>query len=227
MKILVINPNTTASMTRKIAAVARSVARPNTEIIATQPETGPASIQGHLDIARSHHGLLEEVQQHGDIDAVVVACFDDTGVDALRCLLDAPVIGIGEAAFHAATLISARFSVVTTLARAVPGLEDNIDRYGLSRRCVRVRAVDIPVLDLEQDAQCAEVRISEEIERAMEQDCVDSIVLGCAGMADLNARLSERFNMPVIDGVACAVTMAEGLVASGLTTSKSGAYARG
>lgn len=226
MKLLVINPNTTRSMTDKIATVARDVARPDTEIVATQPPSGPECIQGFLDIAHSHRGLLEEVSQHNDVDAIIVACFDDTGVDALRCLTDVPVIGIGEAAFHAATLVSCRFSVVTTLPRAVPGLEDNIDRYGLSRRCVGIRAANVPVLELESDIEGAEALISAEIEQAVAQDHADAIVLGCAGMADLNARLSGRFGMPVIDGVACAVGMAEALVAAGLSTSKAGPYAR-
>jgi len=227
MKILVINPNTTRSMTEKIAAAARNVSRPDTEIVATQPPSGPESIQGFLDIARSHQGLLDEVSRFVNFDAIIVACFDDTGVDALRCLSNGPVIGIGEAAFHAATLISCRFSVVTTLARSVPGLEDNIDRYGLTRRCVGVRAANVPVLDLERDAEEAEKLISAEIAKAIAQDHADAIVLGCAGMADLNARLSKRFGLPVIDGVACAVTMAEALVAAGLSTSKAGAFAGG
>ena len=226
MKLLVINPNTTRSMTDKIAAAARNVARSGTEIVATQPASGPACIQGFLDIARSHHGLLEEVSRNKDVDAIVVACFDDTGVDALRCLSDVRVIGIGEAAFHAATFVSCRFSVVTTLPRAVPGLKDNIDRYGLSRRCVGIRAANVPVLALEADAEGAEALIAVEIEKAVAEDHADAIVLGCAGMADLNARLSQRFGLPVIDGVACAVTMAEALVATGLSTSKAGAYAR-
>lgn len=226
MKLLVVNPNTTRSMTDKIAAAARSVARPDTEIVPTQPGPGPASIQGFLDIARSHHGLLDEVARHNDVDATIVACFDDTGVDALRCLSNGPVIGIGEAAFHAATLIACRFSVVTTLPRAVPGLEDNIARYGLSRRCVGIRAANVPVLELERDAATAETLISAEIAKAVAEDNADAIVLGCAGMADLNTRLSRRFGLPVIDGVACAVAMAEALVAAGLSTSKAGAYAR-
>ena len=83
MRLLVINPNTTRAMTAKIATAARRVARPGTEIIATQPDIGPESIQGFLDVARSQQGLLEVARRHPDVDAVVVACFDDTGVDAL------------------------------------------------------------------------------------------------------------------------------------------------
>lgn len=225
MKLLVINPNTTSAMTRKIAAVARGVVRPGTDVVSVQPASGPASIQGYLDIARSLNGVLEVAAQHHDADAVVVACFDDTGVDALRCLFKAPVIGIGEAAFHVASMVACRFSVVTTLARSVPGLWENLAKYGLTPRCGGIRAADVPVLQLESAPDEAEQRIAAEIADAISQDGAEAIVLGCSGMAELNAELSERFGLPVIDGVACAVTMVEALVSAGVRTSKRGAYA--
>ena len=79
----------------------------------------------------------------------VIACFDDTGLDAARALAHAPVVGIGEAAFHVASLVAGRFSVVTTLSRAIPAIEFNLIKYGLASRCARVRAAEIPVLALE------------------------------------------------------------------------------
>lgn len=225
MKITVINPNTTRSMTKKIADAARAAARSDTEIVATQPDRGPASIQGYHDIALCLPGLLETAALHNTSDALVVACFDDTGVDALRCQFDGPVIGIGEAAFHAASLISCQFSVITTLARSVPNLRDNLNRYGLSARCSGIRASGVPVLDIEADQKGAEDLISNEVQKAIADDGADAIVLGCAGMADLNHRLATRFGLPVIDGVSCAVSLAEALVSIGLRTSKMGGYA--
>lgn len=225
MKLLVVNPNTTASMTAKIGAAARAVARPDTEIVATNPADGPASIQGFLDVATCIPGLLSEVDRNRDADAVLVACFDDTGVDAIRCLVDAPVIGIGEAAYHAASMIATRFSVITTLSRSVPGLEANLDRYGLARKCARVRSTDIPVLKLEENDPFTINKIRDEIRCAIAEDRAEAIVLGCAGMADLMAQLAEEFGLPVIDGVACGVAMSEALVNAGLKTSKMDAYA--
>ena len=227
MKILVINPNTTASMTVKIAAAARAVARPDTEIVAANSQNGPASIQGYLDIATCVPGLLEEVAQHPDVDAIVIACFDDTGLDAVRSLVSVPVLGIGEAAYHAASMIATKFSVITTLSRSVPGLESNLMRYGLAQKCVCVRATDIPVLKLEEGDPATLFKIRSEIREAIAQDHAEAIVLGCAGMADLMAQLSEEFGLPVIDGVAAGVTFAEALVNNRLSTSKIGAYSAG
>jgi allantoin racemase len=225
MKLLVVNPNTTQSMTRKIEAVARAAAHPETEIIATNSKSGPASIQGYLDVSTCVPGLLSEVSLHPDVDAIVVACFDDTGVDAVRCLTTAPVIGVGEAAYHAAAMISPKFSVITTMSRSLPGLEANLMRYGLDRRCVRVRATDVPVLKLEEMDPETLDKIRVEVKRAIEQDRAEAIVLGCAGMSDLMTQLSHEFGVPVVDGVACAVTFAEALVKANLSTSKSCSYA--
>jgi allantoin racemase len=225
MRILVVNPNTTASMTHLIAGAAAAAASSRTEIIAVNPDLGPPSIEGYFDEAFSVPGLIDEITKARDIDAHVIACFDDTGLDAARCITDAPVIGIGEAAFHVATLVAGRFSVVTTLLRSVPAIEHNLARYGLAARCARVRASDVPVLDLEAPGSGARQRISDEIDRAIRDDHAEAIVLGCAGMADFASALSHEHGVPVLDGVACAVKLAESLVGLGLKTSKSGGYA--
>jgi allantoin racemase len=225
MRILVVNPNTTASMTRKIGAAAKAVASAGTEIVAVNPEFGPPSIEGYFDEVFATPGLIAEMNKASGINAYVLACFDDTGLDAARCTTEAPVIGIGEAAFHMASLIAGKFSVVTTLKRSVPVIEHNLVRYGLATRCAGVRASDVPVLELEMPGSDACNRVSDEIGRAIREDAAEAIVLGCAGMADLASTLSREHNVPVLDGVACAVKLCEGLVGLGLKTSKSGGYA--
>ena len=95
--------------------------------------------------------LVEEAAKHKEVDAVIIVCFDDTGMDALRCIFDVPVVGITEAAYHAASLVWHRFSIVTTLSRSVAGIRNNLNNYGLATRCANVRATDIPVLKLEEN----------------------------------------------------------------------------
>lgn len=226
MKILVVNPNTTASMTTKIAAAAQRVASADTEIVAANPATGPASIQGFYDEALSLSGLLQLIQEYDDIDGVVIACFDDTGLDAARCIVDGPVVGIGEAAYHMASMISNSFSVVTTLSRSVPALKHNLARYGLAARCSAVRASDVAVLALEDKDSDARQRISAEIELAIKDDKAEAIVLGCAGMTELAQELEEQFGLPVLDGVVCAVSLCESMVRLGLRNARVGGYAR-
>ncbi|MCY4462239.1 MAG: aspartate/glutamate racemase family protein [Albidovulum sp.] len=224
MELLAINPNSTVSMTEKIDRAARRVARHDTRIVAVGSSSGPASIQGYYDGAACLSGLLEQVELHKEADGIVIACFDDTGLDAVRCMVRAPVVGIGEAAYYAAGILGNRFTVVTTLARSVPILEANLVKYGLASRCARVRATDIPVLQLEKRTPETMETIRRVIQVAIDEDRSDAIVLGCAGMTDLMDQLSLEFGLPVIDGLSCAVTFVEALVAANMRTSKIGAY---
>jgi allantoin racemase len=227
MRIKVINPNTTQSMTELIGAAARQVAGPGVQIEAVSPAHGPASIEGHYDDAMACVGLLEEVrkgEQEG-VDAYVIACFGDPGLDAAREIARGPVIGVAEAAMRAASFVATGFSVVTTLSRTVVIAEHLVARYGVSRHCRAVRATDIPVLGLEDPQSDAYLKILDECRRALAEDRSGAIVLGCAGMADLCQRLSRELGVPVIDGVSAAVVMAEALLRMGLSTSKHGDYA--
>jgi len=119
MRIKVINPNTTESMTRTIGAAARSVATTGTEIVAVSPAMGPVSIECHYDEAVSALGVLDEVRkgEREGFDGYIIACFGDPGLLAAREVARGPVIGIAEAAMHMASLIATGFSVVTTLTR--------------------------------------------------------------------------------------------------------------
>ena len=225
MRIHVVNPNTTASMTAKIGLAAKAAASPGVEVRAVNPEFGPPSIEGYFDEAYSVPGLLAEIARAPDADAFVIACFDDTGLEAARCATAAPVVGIGEAAFHMASLIAEKFSVVTTLARSIAPIERNLVKYGLASRCARVRAANVPVLALEEPGSAARRTIEAEIERALAEDGAEAIVLGCAGMTDLARDLERSAGVPVLDGVACAVSLAEALARVGLKTSKRNTYA--
>jgi len=225
MRILVVNPNTTAAMTRKIGAAARAAASPGVEIVAVNPDSGPPSIEGYYDEVFSIPGVIEEMRKAGEVDATVIACFDDTGLDAARCVSKAPVVGIGEAGYLMASLIADRFGVVTTLPRSIAPIEKNLTKYGLASRCARVRACQVAVLDLEDARSNARRLILDEARKALAEDGAEAIVLGCAGMTELARDLSEEIGAPVLDGVACAVALVEAAARIGLRTSKLNTYA--
>lgn len=227
MQIQVINPNTSRQMTTKIGRAAEAVAAPGTTILAVQPSFGAASIEDHHDDVWAAAGVAEQVRGGvaAGVDAHVIACFGDPGLQAARELARGPVIGIAEAAFHTAALLATGFSVVTTLTRTCVIAEHLVLQYGFERRCRGIHGTDIAVLELDDPASVAFERILACAERALAHDRSGAIVLGCAGMADLCAELQRRLGVPVIDGVAAAVKLAEGLVDLGLGTSKRGDYA--
>lgn len=227
MKIFVVNPNTSAAMTAKIGAAAQAVAAAGTLIEAVNPSFGAASIEDHHDDVWAAAGVTEQVRagEAAGADAFVIACFGDPGLHAARELARGPVIGIAEAAFHAATLLATGFSIVTTLTRTCVIAGHLVQQYGFERRCRGIHGTDIAVLELEDPASRAFERILACAQQALAHDRSGAIVLGCAGMTDLCQALQQQLGVPVIDGVGAAVKLAESLVRLGLRTSKRGDYA--
>jgi allantoin racemase len=210
-------------MTQTIGAAARAVAAPGTEIVAVTSSMGPASIEGFYDEAFAVPGLIQALLEAPDADAGIIACFDDTGLDAARSVARFPVVGICEAALVTAGQLAKRIAIVTTLPRSIVPLEELVRRYGFADRAL-VTACNVAVLDLEKTGSDAAEKLDAEIALALDKGA-EAIVLGCAGMADLALTLSQRFGVPVIDGVAAAVKQAEALVGLKLSTSRRGSYA--
>jgi allantoin racemase len=215
-------------MTEAMGRCAREVAAPGTEVIAVNPTMGPPSIEGYYDEALATPGLLAEVAagEREGCDGYVIACFGDPGLYAARELARGPVIGIAEAAMHAASVLAPGFSVVTTLARTCGMAWHLAERYGMKRFCRNVRATDVAVLDLDKPGSAARRIILDECRRALAEDGSEAIVLGCAGMAELCAEIEDALGAPVIEGVTAAVKWTEALVSLRLSTAKRGDYAR-
>ncbi|MEC5318698.1 aspartate/glutamate racemase family protein [Brenneria populi subsp. brevivirga] len=218
-KIAIINPNTTLSMTERLRATAQAVAPAGIELIVTQPQSGVASIEGYADGVKAAYALLERVEQI-QADGWLVACADDTGVDALREACAGPVIGIGQAAMQAATLLGARYSILTPMQRSVAILANNARRYGLDGALQGVHALNLPVLDIEENARLTE----EKARQIIEKDRSECLVLGCAGFTHFRKPLENALRIPVIDGVQVGLQWLAGLINLGLATSKSCTY---
>ena len=205
--IVLINPNSTEAMTQ---AMVETASKAGVVLEGWTSFEGPAAIQGPDDGADCIPPMLELVRKASDAGAkaIVIGCFDDTGLDAAREIATCPVIGIGQAAYHMAVLAGGRFSVVTTLAVSVPILEGNIQAYGFTSKLARVRACGVPVLDLETDPAGTAPAVVGEIKRAVAEDKVDVVVLGCAGMVHIPAYFCEEGPVRLIDGVTSAAQLA-------------------
>ncbi|WP_291534573.1 aspartate/glutamate racemase family protein [Bifidobacterium sp. UBA6881] len=226
MKIKIINPNTTWSMTHTIEEAARAAAGKDVCIEAVSPTMGPVSIESHSDEALAAVGVMDEIRkgEREGCDAYVLACFGDPGLHAARELAYGPVIGIAQAAFHVASLVGRSFAIVTTLGRTLGRAQDLVDEYGFTRQCVAYRACEVPVLDLDEHPDAAYQALLTECQTTLDQCDADSIVLGCAGMAGMCKQLEESLHVPVIDGVSAGVALAESLVRIGAHTSSRREY---
>jgi len=204
--IVLINPNSTESMTAAMLATAKA-ACPDITIEAWTSHDGPPAIQGPEDGAACVPPMLKLVQKASDLGAraIILGCFDDTGLDDARDIAACPVIGIGQAGYHLAALAGSRFSVVTTLDVAMPILEGNINSYGLGNRLGKVRASGVPVLALETDIDASADRVLQEIRLAQDEDDIQTVVLGCAGMSHIPDRAGPEIKVRLVDGVKAAV----------------------
>jgi allantoin racemase len=212
MRLLYINPNSTAAMTDGIIEVARAT-QPDLEITGWTNANGPPAIQGPEDGEAAIAGLLGllPAARTAQMDAIIIACFDDTGLAQMRGAAHCPVIGIGQAAYHMAALLGHRFSVVTTLDISVPVIAENLRGYGFDGHCSRIRASGLGVLEVEAAGPAAMQRLSDELMEAEKTDGVTAAILGCAGMAPVRARLQARSGLHLIDGVASAAGFAVAL----------------
>lgn len=211
--IVLINPNASVAMTDSMTRSARAIAG-NLPLVGWTSHAGPPSIQGAEDGAAAVPPLLELVRKAGreGAAAIIIACFDDTGLEPARALVDCPVIGIGDAAYHLAATCGRRFSVVTTLAVSVPILEANIAAAGLAARCAKVRASGVEVLALERDPTAAARMVLQEIRRAEQEDGIDCIVLGCGGMHELPRLVREETGLIPVNAVQAAAAAAAALL---------------
>ncbi len=229
MTILVINPNSSTSMTRQLESECRQLVGIHHPLKFMECSGSPASIEGFSDGTSAAHFLLETMKvmeaetEDSKPSAYVIACFDDTGLDAARELTTAPVLGIGEAAMHAASLLCQQFCIMTTLDRSIPILTRNLNHYGLSHRCAGVFASHIPVLLLESDPN-SYAMVLDAARKALLASQGEALVLGCAGMSRWVGQLEHDLGMPVLDGVRIAVHFAQALVDLRLTTSKVRSY---
>lgn len=222
MRIKIINPNTTVEMTDDIREVACSVARPDTTIVAVSSSIGPVSIDTFHDEFAAAIGVMEEVHLgvKEKFDAFIIACYGDPGLYAAREIAAEPVIGIAEASMYLAGLVAAKFSIITDTRRSRLGLEELVCRYGMKDRCVSIREASMSVLELSSDMDQGMRQLVAEGKKALNEDGAETLCLGCAGMGKYVSFLEKKLGVPVFDGVACAVKLAESLVELGKKTSK-------
>jgi len=205
--VIIINPNSTEAMTLAMVRAAQA-AEPGLSFEGWTSDCGPPAIEGEEDGIEATPPLLELVEKAAQegAEGIAIGCFDDTALAEAALRAACPVVGIGQAAFTYCALRQWRFSVVTTLAVSVPVIEGNIARYGLGGFSAKVRASGVPVLALDDAPEQAVGPIVEEARRAVAQDGIDAIVLGCAGMVAVTETLRAALDIPVIDPVEAAAT---------------------
>lgn len=212
-RILVINPNSNPAVSEGIRLAASAVAMPDTELVVVNPTQGPFSIESLEHREQAIPPLLALAQRHrdDDFDAYVLACYDDIALTDLRRLLRKPVVGAFEASIAAARSVSTRFCIVTTVDSALLTIHGLLRDYG-AQDIGQVMAAGIGVAEAASGGASTELKLIKTIAAAIEQQGAEAIVLGSGGLIGRAPALASAFNIPVIDAVLSAITMAEGLV---------------
>jgi len=216
MRILVINPNSDPKMTKAIRKSASDFAADRFDVLCEATPGAPNFIETYEDDLAAAPGMLWLAKQHEDAcDAIVIACHGDPNLDAVKEATNRPVVGIGEASMKIASMLGHSFSVVTTAKRSIPPKQAQARKYHLQDLLVSVRAPDADASD------CGDKELFLELAKAaVEKDLAEVIVLGCAGLTGMDKLIQETLGVPTLDGVVCALMIAEGLVRYGVSTSK-------
>ncbi len=187
-------------------------------------ESGPSSIESAYEEYLSIPETVERVLQaeKDGYDGVILGCFGDPGIDAIREMVKIPVVGPGETSMVLAAILGHRFSIITVLDSVIPSLEKLARVIGVNRKLTSVRSVNIPVLDLRKDVEETKKRILEETKQAIEQDRADVIILGCMSMAFMGVsdEIQEQFGIPVVNPAYVSLKTLEALINSHLSHSK-------
>ena len=227
MKLLLINPNITAAVTNTMLAEARRSASSGTEIIAATARFGVTYVENRIEAAIASHAVLEALAAHArGCDAAIVAAFGDPGLWAAKELMEFPVVGISEAAFLTAHLLGGRYSIVCLSERLGVWYRECAREHGLDSRLGSVRALAVAPSDIAKAKEEMRERLIEQCLHAINEDAAEVIVLGGGPIAGLAREIADRLSVPIVDGVSCAVQIAEGIVRLGPRKAARGSFAR-
>jgi allantoin racemase len=226
MKILLLNANTTAAVTERIAAEARRVATPGTEVLPVTGTFGARIIGTRAEMAVAEHSALDLFAQHGaGADAVVIGVSFDVGLRALRELSDVPVVGMTEAACLVACTLGGRFGIVTYGARSAGILREIVAGYGLAGRLAGVHGLDASPADMLIDPQALHAQIAGAACDLVERQGAEAVILAGAVMAGLPPLIQGQVPCPLVEGIACGIGLAELLVRLAPAKAQSGSFA--
>lgn len=217
MRILLINPNTTAPITARLVEAARAQA-PGVDFRGATGRFGAAYVASQAAYAVAGHAALDAFAREGEgCDAVLIACFGDPGLDAVREIAAVPVLGMAEASILAGSAAGGRVGIVTGGERWPAMLEAFAAARGLSERIAGIRAVAPDGGGIARDPDGAVAALAEAAARCRDEDGADVAILGGAGLIGLRARVGERLGMPVLCSfeTALAATLAAARAGAG------------
>ena len=226
MKLLVINPNISESVSELIKAEAERCLLPGTELTVMTAQFGVAYIETRAESLIGGYATMQLAAEHyQDYDAVVVAAFGDPGLEAIREMLPIPVIGMTEAALASAALYGGRCSIIAISNRIKAWYQETAEQHGFGSRLANIRSLSDPLADIGKVQEDQGSRLVALAHQAIEQDGADCLIMAGAPLAGLAREVMDQIPVPVLDGVSCAVRQAQMQVLTGNKGRTAGSYA--
>lgn len=226
MKLLIINPNTTQAITDLLADTARRFAAPGTAIRTATGAFGAQVIASRMEMTIGDYAALDAAaRESADCDAVIIGASIDSGLRAVRQMFAGPVIGLTEAALHVANLTASRFGLLVSSPRSTNTMREIVEGYGLGGRLGGIRGLGTSAEKILADPVTAEAAMVESANRLVTEDHVEVVILVGAVMAGIPERIQDRVPVPVIEGMSCAVPLAEALARIGIARPRAGSFA--
>lgn len=223
-KILVVNPNTSKEMTEDIRKTINRIKDNNINIDVVCPDFGPESLESFYDYTLAGFGVIKLLKKLKiKYDGILIACFGDPCLYAIKEMMDCPVIGIAESSIASSILMGQKFSILVALEKAVPLMKDMVNQYSLSGRIASVLSVNTSVLEIERNKEESIKKLVSLSKKAIE-DGAEVIILGCAGMTSMKKEIEKLTEVPIIDPVEIGYKVLELFVNNNFKISKRGLY---
>ena len=197
IEICIINPYATTKSNEKLKSCAIKIIDPNSKIYISQENLENDYFSHHLE-ATNVSSLVKQIENNNSSDAFIIASYEDIGVETIRKVTSKPVIGIGEASFYTANIIANKFSVITNISQSHEALKNNLIKYDMDHKCVSLKSIEVPILDMETMSKSNLKKLENEIERTISEDEPEAIIITSAGILELSKDLAEKFNFPFI-----------------------------
>lgn len=224
MRILVVNPVGTTMWDKKDEEYLHRFAGKDTSITVLSLKDGPNSLETFQSMVHVCPSIIQLVKRHqSKYDAIMVNCFGDPCVKAIREIVDIPVLGPGETSMLVASLLGHKFSVISPTKKTALQVELHARELGIEERLSSVIGLEIPVLELERNEEETIKAVVKASEKAV-KDGAEVITLGCTGLAYMADEIRKRLDVPLIEPASLTLKIAEALVDLGLRHSKVSLY---
>jgi allantoin racemase len=222
-RILIINPNTARETAAIMEAQCREVAEPETHVeaayIKSRPGFSSYKVFSYVDLAICTTETIKIAwQNRSKFDGIIVAGFSDVGVDAIKEILSIPVLGIAEASYHIASLISHRFTVLTGTTKWTPPKDDYVRALGIETKVASFRSYS--EWDENDSFEVLKERLLNVARKAMIEDGAEAVILGGGPLVGYGKLLEKELNIPVIDPTIATFKLMESMIALGYSQSK-------